>query len=161
MGKTKMLIISMLIGGMMLGATSAFANGYPFGIVSTSSSSKTIVVGKFSTQFTQQEAQNFTAAVVSLVGANAQGTAIYTPNVLASYGITDADLLKMAVRSAYKSQGFSTFIFLDIKKTAEYVAGYGSNIRIDIYLPTGNGVDFAYLLSIETSQSLLHSFGLL
>jgi len=52
MGKTKMLIISMLIGGMMLGATSAFANGYPFGIVSTSSSSKTIVVGKFSTQFT-------------------------------------------------------------------------------------------------------------
>jgi len=67
----------------------------------------------------------------------------------------------MAVRSAYKSQGFSTFIFLDIKKTAEYVAGYGSNIRIDIYLPTGDGVDFAYLLSIETSQSLLHSFGLL
>jgi hypothetical protein len=161
MKKTNMLIVGMVMVGLLLGATAVHADGYPFGVISKSSSTTSIVIGKFSTQFTQKEAQDFTAAVVKLIGSSAAGTTIYTPNDFAAMGITDADVVKLAVRQSYKAMGANNFIFLDIKKTAEYAAGYGYNIRIDVYLPTGTGVDFAYLLSLETSYLMLHNFGLL
>jgi hypothetical protein len=164
MGKKKMMAIMMSIVGIMFFASMSFAGGYPFGIIDTGSSTKIIVVGKFSAGFTQQEAQNASAAVISLVnsnlGSSTTGTSFFTPNDFKSMGIEDADLLKSAVKSVYQSWGFGLYVFIEVKRVGEYAPGFGNNVRVDAYIadmavPLGISSDYLYLLSIETSEFLL------
>ena len=100
MNKTKFFILSMLIGLLAFGASSASAAGYPFFAYDNSSSTSIVVVGKFSSQYTQAEAQNLTATIVSLIEGtlgSSGSTLIYTPDQLAAFGLGDADALKNLV----------------------------------------------------------------
>jgi len=160
MKKLKIVSMSTIIGILLLFATAAFAGGYPFAVLDTSTSTKIVVVGKFSTQFTQQEAQNASAAVISLVQENLGSsgtTAMYTPNELASFGVGDADYLKSLVKDNYVAAGFDLYVFVDIKRVAEYVPGFGGNVRIDLFIADmaaalGISADYLYALSIEAPE---------
>jgi len=147
----------MLVGLLAFGASSASASGYPFFAYDNSSSTSIVVVGKFSSQYTQAEAQNLTATIVSLIEGtlgSSGNTLIYTPNELAAISLGDADTLKNAVKSVYKQYGIDLYVFVDIKQVSQYAAGFGPNARIDLYIAdmasqVGVTADYLYALSIE------------
>ncbi len=160
MNKTKYFILSMVIGLLAFGASSASAAGYPFFVLDTSLGSPVVVVGKFSTQYTQAEAQNLTSAVVALVQdtlGSSGSTIIYTPNQLAAFGLGDADYLKDLIKGIYLQNGIELYIFVDIKQVGQYYAGFGPNARIDVYIADmaqaiGVNAPYLYALSIETPK---------
>jgi len=157
MNKTKVFILSMVIGLLAFGASSASASGYPFFVLDQSSETPIVVVGKFSTQYTQAEAQNLTSTVVALVQdtlGSSGSTIIYTPNQLVSLGLGDADYLKNLIKNIYAQYGIELYIFVDIKQVSQYAAGFGPNARIDVYIADmaaelGISADYLYALSIE------------
>lgn len=157
MNKTKVFILSMVIGLLAFGASSASAAGYPFFVLDQSLGSPVVVVGKFSTQYTQAEAQNLTSTIVALVQeslGSSGSTVIYTPNQLASWGLGDADALNSAIKSNYQQWGIELYIFVDIKQVSQYAAGFGPNARIDVYVAdmasyVNVNAPYLYALSIE------------
>jgi hypothetical protein len=157
MNKTKVFILSMVIGLLAFGASSVSASGYPFFVLDQSLGSQVVVVGKFSTQYTQAEAQNLTSKVVALVQdtlGSSGSTVIFTPNQLESWGLGDADALNSAIKSNYKQWGIDLYIFVDIKQVSQYAAGFGPNARIDVYVAdmadlVNVNADYLYALSIE------------
>ncbi|MBI5589697.1 MAG: hypothetical protein HY881_04350 [Deltaproteobacteria bacterium] len=146
MKKPMMYVLCMVIGVMLFGGASALASGYPFAILSSSGPMPTILLGKFASdngQFTQAEAQNLTAPIAAILQKffSSTATSVLTPNQLAAY---DADTLKTLVKSNYKNWGYSTYTFVNITKTPEYAAGFGPNVRQDIYI-----ADKAYLVNVQ------------
>jgi hypothetical protein len=172
MRKVKITVLSLLTTVMLFGSASVFASGFPFGVLTTSGSTKIVVLGDFSSvsgQFTQEEAQNLTATVAPIIqslltsSSSSVEIEVLTPNQLRGY---DADTLKLLVKSNYKAWGYNTYIFVNITKKAEYVAGFGPNMRLDVYIADmasliGVSADYLYATSIEVPYmyaSILNSF---
>lgn len=138
---------------------SSFASGYPFAVLTPSGSNSVIVLGKFdssSGQFTQTEAQNLTATVAPIIQGLLKNivqtdVTILTPDDLKAY---DADKWKSMVKKDYKSWGFTIYAYVDVTKTAEYVKGFGPNMRLDVYIAdmalfVGVLADYLYAASVE------------
>ena len=166
MRKTKMYVSTLVLGVMLFGSASAFAAGYPFAVATTSGSTKAIVLGKFaSDQFSQAEAQALTVSVAGIIQSflASSNPTVLTPSQMAAY---DADTWKTMVKSNYKAWGFSSYIFVNITKTPEHVAGFGPNLRLDIFIAdmaslVGVQADYLYAASIEVPYMytpLLNSF---
>jgi hypothetical protein len=144
---------------ILFAGVSSFAAGYPFAVLTPSGSTKVIVLGKFDSsagQFTQSEAQEMTATVAPIIKGLLKNLvqtdiAVLTPNDLKGY---DADTLKPIVKNGYKSWGYTLYAYVDITKTAEYVKGFGPNMRLDVYIAdmalyVGVVADYLYAASIE------------
>ena len=144
---------------ILFAGVSSFAAGYPFAVLTPSGSTKIIVLGNFdssSGQFTQSEAQDLTATVAPIISGLLKNyiqtdIVVLTPDDLKGY---DADTLKPMVKSGYKSWGYNLYAYVDITKTAEYVKGFGPNMRLDVYIAdmalfVGVVADYLYAASIE------------
>lgn len=161
MRKTRIFALSMVLASLLFGATAAFAGGYPFAVLDTSTDTKVIVLGKFASgaeQFTQAEAQGLVTTIAGLIsgtlGETTSSTSVLTPDDLVNFGY-DADALKAMVKANYRAWGLTLYVFVDIKKTAEYASGVGPNVRIDVYIAdmaseVGIQADYLYALSLET-----------
>ena len=155
-------ILNLLIVLLLSTTASAVAGGIPFAVLGTSGATKIVVVGKFfsdSGQFTQTEAQSMTTVIASFVqsylGAVSISATVLTPTQLSAYGspYNDADALLALVKTSYKTWGFNTYAEVDVKKVAEYVSGYGQNVRMDVFMSG------SYLASLEVPYSYISSLG--
>jgi len=166
MKSIRLLLVGLILGGMVVCSGVASAAGYPFVVVDTSVY-PTIVVGKFASgagQFTQTEAENLVQSIVAAVEGqdlvNTSTASVLTPSQLAGlsingHSLSDGDYVKNLVKQNYVDWGLGLYIFLDVRKKAEYSAGFGNNVRIDVYVADmasllGISADYLYALSIET-----------
>ncbi len=175
MRSIRLFAVALILGTLLVGTGVASAAGYPFAVLDNSTGTSAVIVGKFASgsgQFTQQEAQNLVDSVVAAVQStlgSTGGSTILGPSDLASVGYGDADALKDFIKQNYMAAGIDVYIFLDIKRTAQYAAKFGNNIRIDVYVadmaqPLGISADYLYAASIEAPEmylSLLQSFSLM
>ena len=146
----------MITGIMLFGSASAVASGYPFAIIYSGGPEPSILLAKFASetgQFTQNEAQNLTAPLAAVIQTYLGNSPLFviTPDQLAAY---DADILKDMIKFNYLSWGYTTFIFVNITKRPEYAAGYGPNIRQDIFVADKAALvnvmsDYLYVTSTE------------
>lgn len=148
-------------------AATAYSSGYPFAAGLYSQGMNVIVVGKFdSSEFTAQEAENFSqgaADAVGLLGTAGQGLIVLTPSQLASSGLTDADAVKQMVKNIYMQSGFDLYIFLDITKVDSIQPQYGQNVRIDAWVADmapllGLTGDYLYVTTLEVPEMYLQLF---
>lgn len=162
----RLYAVVLMLGILAVCTGVASAAGYPFAVLDTSTEDSVIVVGKFASgsgQFTEQEAQNLVQSVVAAVQGtlgSSGGSTIFTPSALKAAGLGDADELKTLVKQNYRAAGFDLYIFLDIKRTAQYATGFGNNIRIDVYAADmASFVDvsapYLYAVSIEAPEMYL------
>ena len=146
----------MITGILLFGSASAVASGYPFAIINSGGSEPSIVLGKFASdpgQFTQNEAQNLTAPLAAIIQTYLGNSPLFviTTDQLAAY---DADTLRDMIKFNYLSWGYTTFTFVNITKRPEYAAGYGPNIRQDIFIADKAALvnvmsDYLYVTSTE------------
>jgi hypothetical protein len=156
----------------VLGASSAYASGFPMGVVA---GTDVVVVAKFGSGFTSlSDAESVTTPVQrALANLNLSSSLqFFTPTQLAGVGITDADNLKVLVKNNYAAAGFSTYIFIDISRVSVPAAAgtaFGPyNLRLDLYVADletilqNQGVPislpstpdgYTYLASIEVPES--------
>lgn len=167
MRKIKIYLLSLVVGTAFLGSACAFASGYPFGVIVNDTTS-IIVVGKFASgtgQFTQAEAQNLSVSVAGLVqsllgGSGISTPTVYTPSQLAAIGLGDADNAINLVKTNYLALGYDLFALVNISKTAQYTAGFGPNMRVDIYIADQAalvGVNAPYLYAASIEVPLLYT----
>lgn len=137
----------------------ANASGIPAAGIMNDPDFPVIVVMKFGAGFTAQDAQNSAQLISQAIGlagqltTAAQSVLFYSPANLAQLGVTDADVLKTALKGPAAQLGF-TYLFLDMSKKASVEAQYGQNIKVDIWvandgpaaqLTSGLGVTGAYI----------------
>ncbi len=166
MRKTKIYLLSLVMGLTFFTSAGAIASGFPLAILSSSSLGYVIVIGKFASgsgQFTQAEANNLSLSVAgaipgliqSLLGSSSvSAPTVLTPNQLAAAGLSDADDVINLVKANYKAWGYSFYAVVNISKYFEYATGYGQNLRLDVYIADiaallGLGGDYLYAASIE------------
>lgn len=176
MKTSKHIIVAFMLGGFLIGSLTAqvYASGTPavdFFVPSSTSGIPIsfVLVSKYeATSFTTAEAENISQAVGKLLGStllsslsiSTSGVSHYNPSQLAAYGITDADVLKNYVKSAYKSWGSYIYVFLDITRV-QALMSLGNSLRVDIYIAdldallgiSGNG--YLYIASIEVPETYL------
>ena len=123
-----------------LSFTTAQASGIPAAGLMNDPDFPALVVIKFGTGFTQQDAQTAAQLISQALGLAgqyttvSQGIAFFSPTSLAQMGITDADFLKDMLKAPAEQLGY-LYIFLDIsKKPSAGGAQYGQSHKVDIWI---------------------------